>query len=123
MTGYTPTAPGPRPSTLRARRLNAKGQLAATDGIPGGFLNGVVTCFKQIDSKTAIFSGTITDGSSYYMVGANPYFKAKVVDNGTPGKAGPDTISIYANTGGTDCSDDNIGTDAANVTGGNLVVH
>ena len=57
------------------------------------------------------------------MVGASPYFKAKVVDNGSSGAVGPDTISIYANDGGDDCLEDNIHDDAADVTGGNLTVH
>jgi hypothetical protein len=101
---------------------DAKGQLAYTNSA-GAYLNGVVTCFKQVDAKTAVFSGTITDGSPDYMTPANPYFIAKVVDNGTPGTAGPDTIAVFANDGGRDCSIDPIGNVHANVTNGNLVVH
>ena len=41
---------------------DAKGQLSYTDST-GNYLNGVVTCFNQVDAKTAVFSGTITDGS------------------------------------------------------------
>ena len=101
---------------------DAKGQLEYTNNT-GNFLNGVVTCFKQVDAKTAVFSGKITDGSPDYVAPANPYFIAKVVDNGTPGKAGPDKIAIYANAGGTNCAADPIDDDLADVTSGNLVVH
>ena len=86
---------------------DAKGQLQYTDS-SGNYLNGVVTCFKQVDAKTAVFSGTITDGSPGYLTPANPYFIAKVVDNGTPGKAGPDQIAVWANAGGTNCAADPI---------------
>jgi hypothetical protein len=100
---------------------DAKGQLSYTDST-GNYLNGVVTCFKQVDSKTAVFSGTITDGSPSYLTPANPYFIAKVVDNGTPGTAGPDQIAVWANQGPTSCAD-SFSPQTAVVTGGNLVAH
>jgi hypothetical protein len=108
--------------TAQGTTTDAKGQLDYTNNT-GAFLHGVVTCFKQVDAKTAVFSGKITDGSPDYVAPANPYFIAKVVDNGTPGKAGPDTIAVFANDGGTDCSVDPIGAVHADVTNGNLVVH
>ncbi len=98
---------------------DAKGQLAYTNSV-GEFLNGVVTCFNKIDSKTAVFSGTITDGSPVYM--ANPYFVAKVVDNGSSGAAGPDTIAVFVDDVAQNCSD-NPGDIHADVTSGNLTVH
>ena len=43
---------------------NAKGQLAYTNSV-GQFLNGVVTSYSQ-SGNTAVFSGTITDGSPVF---------------------------------------------------------
>ena len=70
-----------------------------------------------------MFSGKITDESPGYLTPADPYFIAKVVDNGMPGTAGPNRIAVWANVGGTDCLQDPIHDDLANVTNGNLVVH
>ncbi len=68
-----------------------------------------------------MFSGTITGGNPFYLTSPNPYFIAKVVDNGTPG-AGADKIAVYANHGDA-CSGDVFGTDLADVTSGDIVVH
>jgi hypothetical protein len=70
---------------------DAKGELVYTDST-GARLHGAVAWYVQIDPKTAVFGGTITEGSAGYLGSANPYFVAKVVDNGTPrgGWAGQD---------------------------------
>ena len=98
-------------------KTSATGELAFTDST-GDSLNGVVTCFERINDTTAVFSGTITSGNPAYLAAANPYFIAKVVDNG----AADDRIAVYANHGDA-CAGDVFGTDLADVTSGNLVVH
>ena len=116
---YGPAVTGNVTFDAQGTTTDAKGQLAYTNSV-GQFLNGVVTCFKKIDSKTAVFSGTITDGSPVFT--ANPYFVAKVVDNGSSGAAGPDTIAVFVNDVPQNCSVDP-GADHADVTSGNLTVH
>ena len=106
--------------TAQGTKTSATGELAFTDST-GDSLSGVVTCFERINDTTAVSSGTITGGNPAYLAAANPYFIAKVVDNGTPGAAG-DKIAVYANHGDA-CSGDVFGTDLADVTGGNLVFH
>jgi hypothetical protein len=91
----------------------------------GAWLHGVVTSYRQIDDHTAVFAGTITDGSLDYTEGhAGPdYFFAKVVDGGTSGSNG-DQIAVLANEGPTDASGDyDMFQGNGTVTGGNLVVH
>ena len=95
---------------------DAKGELVYSDST-GGQLHGVVTCYKQVNATTAVFSGKITDGSPGYVAPADPYFVAKVVDNGTPGTAGPDKIAVWANAGPRSC-DVSFNPDFADVTGG-----
>jgi len=93
----------------------------------GQWLDGVVTSYRQIDDHTAVFAGTITDGSldyTDYHPGTD-YFFAKVVDGGTPGSNG-DKIAVLANAGfdpalGAD-QDYDMSQGAGIVTVGNLVV-
>ena len=62
----------------------------------GTWLHGVVTSYRQIDAHTAVFAGTITDGSPDYTVNHTDgpdYFFAKVVDGGTSGSNG-DQIAV-----------------------------
>ena len=101
--------------------FDGKGQLVYSDSL-GGYLHGVVTCFNQVGDHAAVFSGVITDGSPDYMAPPNPYFIAKVVDNGTPGTAGPDQIAVWANEGPHSCVR-GLDTKLADVTNGNLDVH
>jgi hypothetical protein len=90
----------------------------------GQWLHGVVTSYRQIDDHTAVFAGTITDGSPDYTTSHDgpDYFFAKVVD-GTSGS--PDQIAVLANEGPTDAAtgDYAMSLGAGIVTGGNLVVH
>lgn len=91
----------------------------------GQWLHGVVTSYRQIDDHTAVFAGTITDGSPDYTTGheGDDYFFAKVVDGGTSGSKG-DQIAVLANEGPTSVSDDyDMSLGSGIVTGGNLVVH
>jgi hypothetical protein len=95
----------------------------------GQWLEGVVTSYRQIDDHTAVFAGTITDGSDDYTInheGAD-YFFAKVVDGGTPGSNG-DQIAVLANAGfdpalGAAGNDYDMSLGSGIVTAGNLVVH
>jgi hypothetical protein len=90
----------------------------------GQWLHGVVTSYRQIDDNTAVFAGTITDGSADYTEGhpGPDYFFAKVVDGGTSGSNG-DQIAVLANEGPTNASGDyDMSLGAGIVTGGNLVV-
>jgi hypothetical protein len=103
--------------TAHGTKASAKGELTYTDS-KGDALNGVVTCFERIDAQTAVFSGTITGGNPFYLTSPNPYFIAKVVDNGAEG----DQIAVYANHGDA-CSGDVFGTDLADVTSGDIVIH
>ena len=75
---------------------------------------------RQLGHDWVYWACTITDGSPVYM--ANPYFVAKVVDNGSSGASGPDTIAVFVDDVIQNCSDDpgNIHVD---VTSGNLTVH
>ena len=91
----------------------------------GQWLHGVVTSYRQIDAHTAVFAGTITDGSPDYTDyhPGTDYFFAKVVDGGTSGSNG-DQIAVLANEGPADASGDyDMSQGAGIVTGGNLVVH
>jgi len=98
----------------------------------GQWLHGVVTSYRQIDDHTAVFAGTITDGSLDYTAGhpGSDYFFAKVVDGGTSGRNG-DQIAVLANAGykelangAPDISGDyDMSQGAGIVTAGNLVVH
>src|SRR6476646_10750885 len=47
----------------------------------GMWLHGAVSSYRQIDDHTAVFAGTITDGSADYTVNhpGTDYFFAKVV--------------------------------------------
>jgi len=103
----------------------------------GMWMHGVVApgTVKVVSDGTAIFGGTITDGSTDYLsnpLGAN-YFTAKVVDGGTSGRNG-DMIAVLANQDGfgnwLKGTDSTVSaaypmdaTHAGTVTGGNLVVH
>src|SRR6476660_2070095 len=51
----------------------------------GMWLHGVVSSYRQIDPHTAVFAGTITDGSLDYTErhAGTDYFFAKVVDGGS----------------------------------------
>jgi hypothetical protein len=121
---YAPSATtGHVTFNAQATPTDAKGDLVYTDST-GSQLRGAVTWYKQLDSKSALFGGPITSGRPAYLAPANPYFVAKVVDNGTPGTAGPDKIAVWANVGPQSSpTDDPIGSDLASVTGGNLIVH
>ncbi len=91
----------------------------------GAWLHGVVTSYRQIDDHTAVFAGTITNGSANYTdYHADPdYFFAKVIDGGTSGSNG-DQIAVLANEGPTNASGDyDMSQGSGIVTGGNLVVH
>jgi hypothetical protein len=94
----------------------------------GDWLHGVVTpgSYRQIEPNTAVFVGTITDGSSNYTenhVGPD-YFYAEVVDKGTSGSHG-DQIAVLANEPGFDNinADYDMSAGSGIVTAGNLVVH
>ena len=86
----------------------------------------VVTSYRELGDHTAVFAGTITDGSlDYTDRHAGPdYFPAKVVDGGTSGSKG-DQIAVLANdVPSTDASGDyDMSQGSGIVTGGNLVVH
>jgi hypothetical protein len=88
----------------------------------GGWLHGVVEEYRQIDETTAVFTGTLTDGTYLPVPG---HFYAIVKDNGTPGSEGPDQIAVLANwaPGPQHVGDPVYGGPFADVTGGNLVVH
>jgi hypothetical protein len=86
----------------------------------GGWIHGVVQDYKQIDDHTAVFTGTITDGSQNYTIPG--HFYAKVVDGGSSGKQG-DQIAVLANAGPQNVNDPVYAGPMADVTGGNLVVH
>jgi hypothetical protein len=90
----------------------------------GMWLHGVVTSYRQIDDHTAVFAGTIIDGSDDYTVNHTDgpdYFFAKVVD-GTSGS--PDQIAVLGNEGPTNASGDyDMSQGAGIVTAGDLVVH
>jgi hypothetical protein len=65
-------------------------------------MNGVVTpgSYKKIDAHTAVFSGTISAGSSDVYTRYNPYgafFTAKVVDGGAPQDGQGDVIAVLNN--------------------------
>ena len=61
------------------------------------WLHGVVTWYRQIDAHTAVFVGTITDGSSDFVDYTDPdVFYVKVVDGGSNG----DQIAVLANQPG-----------------------
>ena len=103
---------------------DATGGTLAYKNSNGMWLNGVVTSYRQIDAHTAVFAGTITDGSldyTDYHPGTD-YFFAKVVD-GTSGS--PDQIAVLANdVPSTDSSGDyDMSQGAGIVTAGDLVVN
>jgi len=103
---------------------NATGGSLDYQNSNGQWLHGVVTSYRQIDDHTAVFAGTIIDGSDDYTVNHTDgpdYFFAKVVDNGSTG----DQIAVLANdVPSTDASGDyDMSLGAGMVTGGNLVVH
>jgi len=108
--------------TVKFDASAAGGTLAYTNA-NGAVLNGTVTSYRQIDAHTAVFAGTIDNGSPDYTVNHEgpDYFFAKVVD-GTSGS--PDQIAVLANEGPTDASGDyNMDLGSGIVTGGNLVVN
>jgi hypothetical protein len=107
--------------TLKFNADQTGGSLDYTNS-NGMWLHGVVTSYRQIDDHTAVFAGTITDGSADYTVNHEgpDYFFAKVVDGGTSG----DQVAVLANEGPTDASGDyDLSLGSGIVTGGNLVVH
>jgi hypothetical protein len=101
---------------------NATGGSLDYQNSNGMWLHGVVSSYRQIDAHTAVFAGTITDGSLDYTErhAGTDYFFAKVVDGGSKG----DQIAVLANEGPTDASGDyDMSKGAGIVTDGNLVVH
>jgi hypothetical protein len=109
--------------TAQGTTAAAKGELVYQDSA-GHYLHGVVDCYRQVDAKTAVFSGTFTDASPNYS--PNPgVFYAAVIDNGTSGTKGPDEIAVLANDPTfTTCEQlPSYGGPYADVTGGNLDVH
>jgi hypothetical protein len=100
------------------------GSLDYQNNSNGMWLHGVVTSYRQIDDHTAVFAGTIIDGSDDYTVNHTDgpdYFFAKVVD-GTSGS--PDQIAVLGNEGPTNASGDyDMSQGAGIVTAGDLVVH
>ena len=103
--------------TAQGTPLAATGQVQYQDSL-GTQFHGVVDCFNETASNEAVFSGTITNGNA-----TDTYFLADVIDNGTPGTAGPDQIGVQTSASPFDCGGHRHHIHIWDVTNGNLDVH
>jgi len=117
--GFSSRASSPQHSTGSLDWNKTGGSLDYQDST-GGWIHGVVQDYQQINDNTAVFTGTITDGSQNQTIPG--HFDARVIDGGSSGKQGHQ-IAVLANAGPQSVNDPVYAGPMADVTAGNLVVH